>query len=319
MELMYAHQVGFNQIRKEKFDFFITASGYEVRSTYLMNNVEIDAGKKIFIGFHEKKGVHERKKNDEAFRLAGFENIEISYSEGGRVYRIIDDLCKSTDKNNLRFLIDYSCMSKTWYASMIKYFIDNESIGKNFEIFFSYSPAVFSEPRKGRKRKYLSPPSGLLKPNKSPVKPVALVLGLGYEKMLGESFLNKIKYDSLYVFYSNPAFDNRYVAKIMENNEQILKKISPEKIFTYPVEDLKKTDSVLTSLCLELRLSHHIALLSVGPKPFTLSCLLLAARYPDIEVWDVKTEKEVAVYERFPSGEPLVCKAVFSNDENEFL
>ncbi len=319
MELIYAHQIGFDQVSDEEFDFFLAASGYEIRSTYLLENVEINAKKKIALGFDEMKDNPVRIKNDAVFLERGFESFELSTTEAEKLEGLLDNLFKDTKEDKLRFLIDYSCMSKIWYAAIIKYFIDNESIISNLEIFFSYTPAVFSEPKDIKPGRKPSGPEGLLKPNKVAVRPCALVMGLGYEKYVSESLFNNLNYDALYVFYSNPAFDNRYVSKVMENNRQVLETILPERVFPYPIEDLERTDSVLTSLCLELRLAHHVALLPVGPKPFTLSCLLLAARYPDIEVWNVKTGEEGPLYERKPLGEPLVCKTIFSNNDEIFL
>lgn len=319
MELIFAHQIGFGQVQGEEFDFFLTASGYEVRSTYLSDNIQINAKQKIALGFDEMKNSPVRKRNDKFFIDRGFEIVVLPVNDSQKLTELIDSLCKGKKDEKLRFLIDYSCMSKIWYAAIIKYFIENESIISNLELYFSYTPAIFSEPKNIKPNRKLSGPTGLLKANRATVKPSALVMGLGYEKYVGESLFNNLNYDTLYVFYSNPAFDNRYVSKVMENNKKVLDALLPERVFSYPIEDLEKTDSVLTSLCLELRLTYHVALLPVGPKPFTLSCLLLAARYPDIEVWDVKAVKEGGLYDRIPLGEPLVCKTVFSNNDESFL
>ncbi len=319
MELIFAHQIGFGQIQGEEFDFFLAASGYEVRSTYLSDNVNIKAKQKIALGFDEMKNSPVRIKNDKVFRERGFESFELSAKDRQKLTDLLDRLFKGRKDEKLRFLIDYSCMSKIWYAAIIRYFIENESIISNLELYFSYTPAIFSEPKDIKPGRKISGPVGLLRPNQATVKPCALVLGLGYEKYVGESLFNNLNYDTLCVFYSNPSFDNRYVSKVVENNKKLLDTVLPEKVFSYPIEDLEKTDSVLTSLCLELRLAYHVALIPSGPKPFTLSCLLLAARYPDIEVWDVRTYKETVLYDRLPVGEPLVCKTLFSNNDESFF
>jgi hypothetical protein len=70
---------------------------------------------------------------------------------------------------------------------------------------------------------------------------------------------------------------------------------------------------------MQLRLDFRVSILPAGPKPFTLSSLLLAARYPDIEVWSIDTGHSTAAYYRHPTGEPMVCKVVFSNDGDGFL
>jgi hypothetical protein len=47
-----------------------------------------------------------------------------------------------------------------------------------------------------------------------------------------------------------------------------------------------------------------------------LSCMLLAAKYNDIEVWRIITVKSENVYDQAPYGESLVYHIVFGQDED---
>lgn len=58
-----------------------------------------------------------------------------------------------------------------------------------------------------------------------------------------------------------------------------------------------------------------IILAPLCPKPFTLTCLLLAARYPDIEVWRVSAGESGNLYDRNPLENHIACKAIFYKEE----
>ncbi|TVR68513.1 MAG: hypothetical protein EA408_13375 [Marinilabiliales bacterium] len=320
MELIYAHQVGFDQLKSTRFDYLLSASGYENRCTYLIDNLDINAGKKIVLAYDDNKDLLYRKKNDKRFADEGFEFIEESSGDTASLTRLLSAICSRTgNRCKVKILVDYSCMSKLWYAAIIKYFISNELPVDNVDLYFSYTSAVFSEPLKADPKALLSAPRGLMKANRNTGKPVALIVGLGYEKYLTKSVIEKIRYDELYLFYSDPAFDSRYADRVMKNNRKLIRMVPPEQLFKYPVEDFRQTDALLTQTTLELRLKYHVAILPVGPKPFTLSSLTLAARYPDIEVWTIESGYSPASYNRNPSGEPMVCKLLLSSDEDTHL
>jgi hypothetical protein len=320
MELIYAHQVDSEQLVNTNFDYFIAASGYENRSTFLVDNVKIDARNRLVLAFDNNKNFLFRENNDSKFTSAGFTFIEESANRNDKITAVLENIChESSGCNSLRILIDYSCMSKYWYASILSYFIAKDlSIG-GAEIFFSYTSAKFSEPLKPHGMKMLNSPMGLLKANVKAGKPRALILGLGYEKYLTSEIIKKFDYKSIYAFYSDPAIDSRYPERVVKNNKKILKLLPANHIFKYPIEDLKQTDSLLIALTMKLRLDHQVVILPAGPKPFTLSSLILASRYPDIEVWTIDNGHFPAAYNNDPIGIPMVYKLFFSNDEDSFL
>lgn len=99
-------------------------------------------------------------------------------------------------------------------------------------------------------------------------------------------------------------------------NFRLIDKLHRNRVFSYAIRDLKKIDSLLTNLCLNLRLNYKIILAPLGPKPFALCCLILSARYPDIEVWRVSAGSSESVYNREPFGEPLIYRVDFGLEED---
>ncbi len=313
MELVYAHQVGFQQILEEKFDLIIAASGYESRSVSLINYLHHLNCEKVALGFDDRKSLLYRPQNDQRMKELGFDYYELPGNSSAQINRILDKICMRNGGRGMNILVDYSCMSKTWLTSIIHYFSMNELMVENSRVYFSYTPSVFDPPKNMEKKKISWELPGFFS---TPGKTISVILGLGYEKLIGESLFASLRDYTKYVFYSDPAFDNRYVEEVIRNNKKILNRVGREKVITYPIYDLKETDTLLTGLCMELRLNHRVVLISMGPKPFTLSCLLLAARYPDILVWNITSAVSGNVYNREAAGEPLVCKTLFtSHDE----
>jgi hypothetical protein len=313
MELVYAHQVGFQQILDQDFDLFIAVSGYENRSVFLAEKLKDRSCRKIVFGFDDRKSVLFRPANDIKFKDFGFDYFELPGNNSAQISGILDSICMTSGCKGMKILVDYSCMSKTWLTSIIHYFSLNELMIEDSQVYFSYTPSYFDNPKEIDRNQINWELPGFFR---SAGKPIAAIIGLGYEKFVGESLFNSLKNFTKYVFYSDPAFDNRFVEEVMKNNKKILKKLNEENIISYPIDNIKETDTLLTSLCMELRLTHRVVLISIGPKPFTLSCLLLASRYPDIHVWNITSAPNGIVYNREPKGEPLVCKTLFtSRDE----
>jgi hypothetical protein len=320
MELIYAHQVDPEQLIDTSFDYLIAASGYENRCTFLIDNLEIESRNKIALAFDTNKKFLFREKNDKRFASAGFTFIEESAGKKDNISALLDTLCiESSGRKSLSILVDYSCMSKYWYAHILSYFISSDLDIESLEIFFSYTSAKFSEPLKPHGMTILNSPVDLLKSSVRAGQSRALILGLGYDKFLTTDIIKKFDYKSVYAFYSDPAIDGRYPGRVVKNNKKILKLIPDDNIYRYPIEDLKQLDKLLTKLTMKLRLDNQVVILPAGPKPFTLSSLILASRYPDIEVWSIDNGHFPAAYSSDPVGVPMVYKLLLSNDEDSYL
>jgi hypothetical protein len=314
MELIQAEQVSFNELFEVSFDLVIAVAGYESRCPYMFEKLVLVDEIRIALAFKERSSDLFRPANNRKLREMGFNFVE----ESGNSLVDVDSILKTVSadqKDSLNILVDYSCMTKLWYASFVNYFIQNELPYSKISVYFSYTSSTYTEPKKPVSLKLAEPlGSGPLDIVKG--KPVALVIGLGYEKNKAEFLYKALDPETTYVFYADPTDDNRFVEKVYINNFKLIDNLHKDQVINFPIRDLKKIDSLLTELCLQLRLKYKVILAPLGPKPFALCCMLLAARYPDIEVWRVSAGKSENVYDREPYGEPLVYKVDFGLDED---
>ncbi|HEX2935639.1 MAG TPA: hypothetical protein VHO72_09830 [Bacteroidales bacterium] len=314
MELENACQTSSDQLKGVNFDAFIAVSGYESRSSFLATQINTSAiPKKIVLAFAEKKELLYRELNDKKYKELGFTFVEAPSHNPQQLPEIMDDIIEDISKDDVNILIDYSSMPKIWYSEILNYFNSQEDLS-NVNLWFSYSPSSFIKSISSISNKYHDP----IKPTALSNKPIALILGLGYEKGRTEDISKQLNAQVTYAFYANPSVDNRYVNEVLSNNESVLKKISNEKIIPYTIFDLNSVSETLTQLCINLRMDHQVLLVPVGPKPFTLMCFILASRYPDIKICRVSTIINSAATDHAAHGELLVYKVEFTTEETDY-
>jgi hypothetical protein len=286
MELDNACQVSPDELQNINFDAFIAVSGYESRCSYLVSQINVsNIPHKLVLAFTEKKELLYREINNRKFQELGFTFCDVSSGNPQSFISTFNAILKAINKNNINILIDYSSMPKIWYSEILNYFGSLEDSLTNVNLWFSYAPSEFIKSANAIGNKYLDP----ILPKSLNDKPIALILGLGYEKGRAQDFAKQLNAEVTYAFYANPAIDSRYVKEVLDNNQPVLKNIKQEQIIPYPIFDLNSVNDTLTQLCINLRMNYQVLLVPVGPKPFTLMCFILATRYPDIKICRVSS------------------------------
>ncbi len=309
MEFLNATQVPFDQVYSDKIDLVLGVSGYESRSPYLMERIKLGSEIKVVLAFEERSDEMNRPANDQIYQDLGFRFIYESGDQCPDIGSILSLLPMGTG-DTVNLLVDYSCMTKLWYSSVINYLVQNTMPFRKVNVLFSYTSSEFVEPKKPKPLK-VAEPLGCAHMGLAPGKPVALVMGLGYEKQRAEFLQKSVDPGETYCFYADPVQDERYIEKVYLNNFKLIDSLHKNHVYAYPIRDMNKTDQLLTTLCLDLRMKYRIVLAPLGPKPFALINMLLAARYPDIEVWRVSAGKMESAYDRIPVGEPQIYKVEF--------
>ncbi len=314
MEIIHVNQADSRLAYRLDVDLFLAASGYEKRCTYLYEKIHPPARRKVVIGFSELNDLPQRLSNDNFFLREGFEYYEAGARDQEAVVSILEEVLPvSVESKVFSILVDYSCMTKDWYAAIFDYLQSSDLDYRSLDIYFSYTPARYARPRKvdypdieesiSREREALG--AG---------KPLAVILGLGYEAGPADEMIAALLPDRIFAFFTDDSIDPAYQEQVLKNHAALLKKIGPDRQYRYPLMNLKKLENMLTVLALEQRLSHQVVFVPLGPKPFTMTCLLVSAKYPDLAVWKIHSGRPGSVYEKTAGGDPIVCHVVFCND-----
>lgn len=311
MNLSILQQVDVGIVGSTSFDGILCASGYERRSRHLAEGFLGNTySRRIALCFDDRP-VLDRDANDAFFQSRGFTMLPCGGSGGEVVLDLVMDMISGRKEKRVSILIDYTSMTTCWYAAILDGLRSATSIGIEVEIVFVYSVAKYSTPGLAASNAGTWPVPGF--GNVSiPGGPTTLIMGLGYERDRALGVHEYLEPYETYLFYTDPAFDVQYTADIVHNNSGLISLLPESHVFRYPASDLKRTGIMLSSLCSGLVDKCRIILVPLGPKPFVLLCLFQSLRMPQLEVWRVTGGATEEPALREPSGDFVVCKAVFS-------
>jgi hypothetical protein len=313
MKLKSAEQLPVQKLADMNSEILIAASGYESRCIALSQKIYQGVRWKYVIRFKEHKNLSQRAINDAKFadmRFIAFEAQEGSFHD---ILGILDKVVHEADNlKSFTVVIDYSCMTKVWYSTILNYFINRRLNAVKISLVFSYTPSRFTPPQTPMPNGVMGPLPGIFRISASQ-RPTALILGLGYEKESAKGLMDYLDPKITFAFYSKPALDEQFAEHLERNNCQLLEQLGTMRTFTHPLMDLKATESQLLSLCEGLRQSHRVILAPLGPKPFALLCLLIATKLQDVDVWRVSCGSHGNLYDRAPlEVDPIVCNIELS-------
>lgn len=317
MELVHNYQVSFNELQTERFDCIIAASGYQKRCTYLAENLDTKGSDNLVITYDEKTRSALRLENERIFQKLGFDSIRAAQDEHSDIEGMMQRICNGKTNRTLNILVDYSCMTKLWCATIIKYLLKNDLHAERINIYFSYTPKKVNILSQKFRLKSYAPL--IFKSEKSlKKKPIALIAGLNNNLEMIKELIDELKPSNTYALIPYFMHDGEYYQKIIDNNAPILNTIPSEKVLKYPAERPDQISSMITSLCLDLRLDSSVILVPQGPKPFSLASILLSVRYPDVMIYDLKSKDHKTKEDPgLPAGEPVILKSVFCLEEDE--
>jgi len=312
MTLKEARQVPAINWEDEKETIFLAAAGYESRGPHAAERLLPKANdiEKLTFGFAENKAAA-RILVERKFASLGFRLIDdVPSASGLQLTQILSDKLRSSSGKQFRLIVDYSCMTKTWYGAIVRHLFDIKDNDTPIETYFVYSPARFAPPGPPGVNKIAGAISGFGHLS-SPLKPSALILGLGYEAVRAMGLRDYIDPEVTIAFYTDPALDQKYRAAVARNNSGLLTTLSPNVIFRYPVADLDYTNALLQNVALGLRDQYRVIVAPLGPKPFCLLSLILSAENNGIDVWRVSLGEEITPQERVAAGMVLIYRLIF--------
>lgn len=267
------------------FDLSIFTSGYEPRSTFLFSK-GIKSKKNIVLGFESFKDHETRKRNDIYFLENGCNIINSDGNNPMVIHQLLNSFIDEFDGEVFKVFVDYSSMTRVWYAEILAYFRDAESFGFLVEIIFGYSFARYQPPPQENYRNLFVSPIDGFSYFSVPDKPTALIIGLGYEK--NKAFgLSEYFDGETFVFFNKDSSDERYMQSVEEINASLLEDIPEENVYIFPINDLEFTERQLFSICSYLKESYRVIVAPSGPKPFTLISLIISLKMNEIDVWRI--------------------------------
>lgn len=314
MKINYIKQCTKEIALEIKYDLLIGASGYEKRGSYFFSHYNPISESKICLGFkNNKEG--SREINDLIFQRNHFNIIEVNNNSTNDIIKILnDELSQHSGKEELRILVDFSCMSTLMYASIFKYFNDVNQY-KRVTIYFSYTQSVYSKPKNRSPLKHHSPIT-ILNNIELTDKKIALIIGLGYDrdKALGlyEYFQNDLT--DMYLFMTS---DNIFSKDVLANNLELISKLSENNIIKYDISNISYLISTLDSLVTYLLNNNFRVVISpTGPKIFALASLIIGMYHKNVSIYrsSMGDTDDIVDKEADINKEIIITEVNFTND-----
>lgn len=297
------------------FDLSIYCSGYEPRSVFLFSK-EILSKKNIVLGFASFNDHKTRKKNDKFFVKKGCEIIDSDGNNPNIIHQLLNNFLDGFEGKVFKLFVDYSSMTRVWYAEVLAYFRDIEDLSFTVEVVFGYSFAKFQPPPEENYRNLFVSPIDGFSYFSVPNKPTALIIGLGYEK--NKAFgLSEYFDGETFVFYNKDSNDERFKNSLEIINESLLEDIPEENKYIFPIYDLEFTERQLFSLCGYLKDDYRVIVAPTGPKPFTLVSLIISLKMNEIDVWRISQGDNRKAIQFEADGKISLYKVVFDYNDHD--
>ncbi|HKV94356.1 MAG TPA: hypothetical protein VJW20_17545 [Candidatus Angelobacter sp.] len=263
---------------------FVASCGYEERSSASLKILKGSIKDRFVFSFSENQDALHRQDNDKKFDSAQFQSIKASGGDARLVRHSISRMLTNPALSALA--VDISSMTRPWHGAIVSA-LRNSHRKTSIEVYFVYVPAVYRKPPEQiSPLEQVGPVEGFAS-FAPPTLPVALVLGLGYERerAIGLQELLDPRMTSLMIPHSGP--DDKFFASVTSSNSEILSRTGPQWIFEYPLNSPLGSFRLLESLCLGLERKYRVVLASLGPKLFGVICLLLSTVHPQLSVWRI--------------------------------
>ena len=314
MELVQLQDINYPELRFEQFDCFIAACGYQPRCHFLAEKVSTSIVKKFLLTIDETDQKPSRCKHMEIFKRLGFKNYFTAINESKVIEDLITEIC-NIQSAQLNILVDYSCMPKKWYALIIDSISRNNFRSKNINLFLSYTPKLFERKPARNSIDYIGPML-FNKDNLRDKKPVSMIASLDNNNSYIMEAINKVKPQKLLAFIPKCAHDPEYTRLVIDNNKTLLDRLDNNSIITYDANHPEEINSILTSHCLDQRISSEVLIVPQGPKTFSMISLLLSVRYPDIKLWEIVIKNpKIDADHGLAAANPIIVKVTFLHDE----
>ncbi len=284
MKIKYGQQIDASDINGEKIDLFLFANNTEERKFTSYSFIKrIACINKTYSLYYQ---------NSKLESIEKVENTTVNSYE--KLIEILDNELMSNIESTFTIFVDYSCMTKSWYYTILLYLSNKKLNKEKITVFFSYTPSVFSDPFSPKPNSEICPlPGKYIIPSN---KPKALIVCLGYEENKAQGIIDQLDPALTFLFYTDPALDDKFVDVIKSNNKSILDEFEESYKITYPFGNLLLLEQKLSSVYFKLKDNYKIIIAPLGPKPFTLVSMILSIIFQDIEIWRVGNGEDINPY-----------------------
>ena len=272
------------------YDVALFASGFEMRARHIAEQVNAEFAEEVYcLGFQDERAKDAvRLENDRVISsIAGRSVISARADDADVVYRLLNDSLRG--KKRPRLFIDYTSMSKQWYAAVLCWSKYNGLDIDGLSIDFMYSVGEHSRNRKGLVIRDLYSMPGCTG-TVAVGKRNAVAIGLGFDSAAARVVLERLQSDEVLAFYARPGAVAGDDDAVEEFNKELLAASGVLRL-PLPLRSVERAYRSLTQLVATTRSDCQVIIAPMGPKPLVLASLLTAHAFDDVACLRVSTHQ----------------------------
>ncbi|MFH1881905.1 MAG: hypothetical protein ABIL62_04230 [Planctomycetota bacterium] len=303
--------IDFDSVCEKRYDIALFASGYESRSIYLPGFIDpgLIANPLVF-GFLEEPYAGKRLENDNFYWESwNCEPIPLSAGDEKPIYEKLQEHARVFNRP-LHILVDYSSMSRIWYAAILNWSRFAVS-GAEVIIDFIYSM--------GRYREYKNPM--IIQEMVSipgcegrayRLRESVAVFGLGFHGEAALYVLDQLEADTVYAFLASPGSSEEYVKKTRDINKDLINNYKSKAVLEMPLASIESCYRYIAETIAPHRPDGEITLVPMGPKPHVLASILVAMRFKEVACLRVSGAPDPI--DVLPTGEIVTTRVIVKGE-----
>lgn len=317
MRTIQVLDIDFDSVCAERYDISLFASGYESRCIHIPGRITPSmVTAPLVFGFLEEPHSGNRPENDKFYQDQwGLVPISLSVDGDKPIYEELHKHTYSLDRP-IRILLDYSSMSRHWYATVLNW-ARFAALSKDVIIDFVYSMGKYDEKDDEEKKPMVIRSTASIQGCEGRayrLRQSVAVFGLGFHGLATLTILDQLEADTVYAFLAAPGSTKKYVAKAREINKDLINDHRTQKpVLELPMASVEKCYRLLAETIAPHRPDGEITLVPMGPKPHVLASILVAMRFQEVACLrvsgapapiDVKSTGDIVATRVVVRGEP---------------
>lgn len=275
-------------LKSQEFDLAIFASGYESRCIEVSKSLVLTPRRVMVLGFEKDKNKERRARHDKHFSDKwGAIVRRVPTRDDAEIYRYLTEVLRGVDIGDrpLRVLVDYSSMTRTWYAALLNWFRFGVHY-KKIDLVFCYCPGTYTT----NDFQPISVDEVIALPGfegrSATLHKSIAIFGLGFEALVPLSLLDKLQPDEIFSILAVNSAKEEYLIRARQTNREILE-LSRDTLLL-PLSSVSVSVKKLAELLAPYIGQADVTYIPVGPKPHVLTGLLLSMVYDDVTVLHIR-------------------------------
>lgn len=275
-----------------QYDLLIVGVGAESRSCCVIEQLRDHSTglKKVLLFCYPDAKVEVRNRVHNIVNglvgLDGMREFEVKSDAYYEVFRVLSEEILKSNVTNV--MVDYSGMSRVWYASVLSWFYRSYPKNLSVQLTFLYAEGKYT--KKFAQKDVVIKETRAVPGCEGTIyrqSPTSLVLGLGFWGYTSLCVCDQLEPDNIYTFVTNENPLKSYPIERQEGNQELIKRASCH--FRVPLESVVSAYRCMSEVAAAERINgHELIIVPMGPKTHVLAAILVALSNYEVCVMRVR-------------------------------